>query len=178
MTLSGTAGARRARRTAPADPDSVDAAYAAAVRRLAAQPQSRAMLTAKLVRAGYSVEAAEAAAARAAERGYLDDEEFARSLVRRRSQGRGQAMIARELRARGIEGGLAQAALGELDAGDELERARALAHGIVRVKPPAGWEQLRATVGARLGRRGFSSRVIARVLGELAGDLGRSGAPD
>ena len=100
----GTAGSRLGRGAKPpANPADGEAAYAAAVRILARQPQSRVGLEARLGRAGYTEEAARAAADRAVEHGYLDDQEYARSLVRRRSAGRGQALIARELRAKGID---------------------------------------------------------------------------
>ena len=160
-------GTRRARRAPPVQPDSADAAYAAALKRLVAQPQSRAMLARKLLRAGYTEPAVEAALDRAAGQRYLDDQAFARALVRRRSLGRGRAMIAQELRARGIDATGASEALQQLDPGTELERARALADEIVRRKPPADWRQLRTTVGGRLGRRGFSAGVITRILREL-----------
>lgn len=170
-------GSQRARRAAPAQPDSADAAYAAALKRLVAQPQSRAMLARKLLRAGYTQSAVEAALERAAGRRYLDDEAFARALVRRRSLGRGRAMIAQELRARGIDAAGASEALQQLDPGTELERARALAADIVRRKPPADWQRLRASVGGRLGRRGFSAGVITRVLRELVSqEAGPAGA--
>jgi regulatory protein len=128
------------------------------------------MLAQKLERAGYAGEAVEAAIARAAERGYLDDQEYARSVVRRRSHGRGRAMIARELRARGIDEGAVEQALGEVDPGGEMERARVLAREIVRLKRPVDRAQLRTSVGGRLGRRGFSGGVITRVLRELSVD--------
>jgi regulatory protein len=129
------------------------------------------MLAHKLERAGYAPAAVEAALARATTDGYLDDDEYARALVRRRQVGRGRAMIAQELRAKGIGGGVLEQALGEADPADEAEHARVIARAILRLKPPADRAQLRATVGARLGRRGFSSGVISRVLRELAAEL-------
>ena len=164
---------RRGRRAPPAEPDNVEAAYAAALKRLAAQPQSRAMLARKLLQVGYAEPAVEAALDRAAAQRYLDDQAFARALVGRRSAGRGRAMIAQELRSRGIEAAEAGRALEQLDPVSELDRARALARAIVRARPSRDRDQLRATVGGRLGRRGFSSAIIMRVLRELLAE-GRS----
>jgi regulatory protein len=133
------------------------------------------MLKRKLIQADYGEAAVEAALDRAAGQRYLDDQAFARSLVRRRSAGRGRALIARELHARGIDSAEAGEALDQIDPMGELERARTLARSILRGKPqqpqqPLGREQLRATVGGRLGRRGFSTATITRVLRELAAE--------
>jgi regulatory protein len=132
------------------------------------------MLARKLAQAGYAEPAVAAALDRAAAERYLDDEAFARALVRRRSSGRGRAVIARELRARGIEAEKAGEALDELDPDSELDRARQLARAMIRAQPPRDREQLRATVGGRLGRRGFSAGVITRILRELAAEGARA----
>lgn len=130
------------------------------------------MLKRKLLQAGYGEAAVEAALDRAAGQRYLDDQAFARALVRRRSAGRGRALIARELHVRGIDPAQAGEALDQIDPMGELDRARALARAILRGKPqlPLEREQLRATVGGRLGRRGFSTATITRVLRELAAE--------
>jgi len=79
------------RRAAPTarQPESPEAAYTEAVKRLARQPQSRAALALRLARLGYAEEAVRGALERVVADGYLDDREFAASLVRRRAQGRG-----------------------------------------------------------------------------------------
>jgi regulatory protein len=79
-------------------------------------------------------------------------------------------MIARELHARGIDPGKAGVALEDLDPEQEMDRARALARAVLRGRPPLDREQLRATVGGRLGRRGFAAGIITRVLHELAAE--------
>jgi regulatory protein len=128
------------------------------------------MLDRKLLQAGYTEKAVQAALDRAAAQRYLDDQAFASALVRRRSAGRGRAMIAGELRARGIDPGEAQEALEQLDPEIELERARVLARSILESRGPLDRDRLRATVGGRLGRRGFSTGVITRVLRELSAE--------
>ena len=166
------------RRAAPTarQPESSEAAYAEAVKRLARQPQSRAALALRLARLGYAEEAVRGALERVVADGYLDDREFAASLVRRRAQGRGHALIAQELRAKGIEDPDAAAAL----AGAEPENARALNLGraLLARKRPANPEELRAIVGPRLSRRGFSSGLVYRTCLTLSDEWQATGAFD
>jgi len=168
-------GGRRAPPTAR-QPESPEAAYAEAVKRLARQPQSRAALAVRLARLGYAEEAVRGALERVQADGYLDDREFAASLVRRRSRGRGHAMIAQELRAKGIEDPDAAAALA--DAEPENERALSLGRALLARKRPANPEELRAIVGPRLSRRGFSSGLVYRTCLTLSDEWQATGAFD
>ena len=168
-------GGRRASPTAR-QPESPDAAYAEAVKRLARQPQSRAALALRLARLGYAEDAVRGALERVQADGYLDDREFAASLVRRRSQGRGHAMIAQELRAKGIEDPDAAAALA--DAEPENERALSLGRALLARKRPANPEELRAIVAPRLSRRGFSSGLVYRTCLTLSDEWQATGAFD
>jgi regulatory protein len=169
--VSGAAGARRRRdnRQAPKprDPQSADEAYAAAVRRLARQPQSRATLEQRLHHAGYAASAVEAALDQAEARGYLNDAELAAALVRRRQMGRGRGLIARELRAKGISDEVIGAALPDGDETAEAERARTAALALLRGRRPGSLAELRAQIGPKLSRRGFSSGLISRICREL-----------
>ena len=142
-------GGRRATPTAR-EPESAQAAYIEAVKRLARQPQSRAALRQRLLRLGYSEVAVEAALDRAQGDGYLNDQEYAATLVRRRSRGRGHALIAQELRAKGIE---------DPDAAAALADAQALV----------------AYLGPRLSRRGFSSGLVYRVCRLLSDEWEEAG---
>ena len=168
-------GGRRASPTAR-QPESPDAAYAEAVKRLARQPQSRATLALRLARMGYADEAVRGALDRAQSDGYLDDQEFAASLVRRRSQGRGHALIAQELRAKGIEDLDAVAALADVE--PESERALNLGRALLARKQPANPDELRAIVGPRLSRRGFSSGLVYRTCLTLSDEWQAAGAFD
>ena len=168
-------GSRRASPTAR-QPESPEAAYAEAVERLARQPQSRAALALRLARLGYAEDAVRGALERAQADGYLDDREFAASVVRRRSQGRGHAMIAQELRAKGIEDPDAAAALA--DAEPENERALSLGRALLARKRPANPEELRAIVAPRLSRRGFSSGLVYRTCLTLSDEWQAAGAFD
>jgi regulatory protein len=155
-------GGRRAPPTAP-EPESAQAAYTEAVKRLARQPQSRAALRQRLLRLGYVDAAVDAALDRAQGDGYLNDQEFAASLVRRRAKGRGHALIAQELRAKGIDELAAAPALATVGADVEAEQALALGRSLIAGRHLADAQALVNYVGPRLGRRGFSSGLAYRV---------------
>lgn len=171
-------GAGKARARSPENPGSAQAAYDAAVKKLARQPQSRAALAQKLARSGFEPEAVDAALDRARADGYLDDEEFARSLVRRRSASRGYGLIARELRARGIEESSAAPALETMDRDAEAARALELGRSMLRQRPPSDRKALQALVGPRLSRRGFDTGLVYRVCGQLADEWQAAGRFD
>src|SRR5438105_2751357 len=66
--------------------------------------------------------------------GYLNDREYAAALVRRRTRGRGHALIAQELRAKGIGEAAAGPALETVDAEGEAEQALVLARSLVSTR--------------------------------------------
>jgi regulatory protein len=155
-------GGRRATPTAR-EPENAQAAYTEAVKRLARQPQSRAALRQRLLRLGYTEAAVDAALVRVEGDGYLDDREYAASLVRRRTRGRGHALIAQELRAKGVEEWAAAPALATVDAEVEAEQALTLGRGLLAHRRLADPRALVAYLGPRLSRRGFSSGLVYRV---------------
>ena len=143
------------RRTTPTarEPESAQAAYTEAVKRLARQPQSRSALRQRLVRLGYAEAAVDAALDRAQGDGYLNDQEYAATLVRRRSRGRGHALIAQELRAKGIEESTAGPALAAVEAtlveksgswfscnGQRMGQGREQTVGFLKANPKLGEE--------------------------------------
>ena len=170
-------GGRRATPTAR-EPESAQAAYTEAVKRLARQPQSRAALRQRLLRLGYADAAVDAALDRAQGDGYLNDREYAASLVRRRTKGRGHALIAQELRAKGIDELAAAPALAAVDADVEAEQALSLGRSLLAHRRPADPQALLAYVGPRLARRGFSSGLVYRVCRLLSEEWEASGAFD
>jgi regulatory protein len=155
-------GGRRATPTAR-EPENAQVAYVEAIKRLARQPQSRAALRQRLLRLGYVDAAVDAALDRAEGDGYLNDREYAAALVRRRTQGRGHALIAQELRAKGIDETTAGPALASVDAGVEAEQALALGRSLLANRQLADAQALAAYIGPRLARRGFSSGLVYRV---------------
>lgn len=171
-------GGRRAAAQAARLPESAGAAYAEAIKRLARQPQSRAALRQRLTRLGYTDDAVDAALNRAEGDGYLNDREYADSLVRRRAQGRGHALIAQELRAKGIEEVVAAPALAAVDPQAEAEQALALGRRLLESRRPADSEELRSIVGPRLGRRGFNSGLVYRICRQLSHEWEAAGRFD
>ena len=167
-------GTFSSRRVELVDASSADAAYAAAIRRLARQPQSRATLAQRLARLGYEETAVRAALDRAQEAGYLDDQALADALVHRRRAGHGQTWIRQELRAKGIPASVATAALSEIDGEAEAERALALARRLTRGHPVADRDTLVRRLGPALSRRGFPGRLIHRVLEQLRAEATES----
>ena len=170
-------GGRRATPTAR-DPESAQAAYTEAVKRLARQPQSRAALRLRLLRLGYADGAVDAALDRAQGDGYLNDQEYAAALVRRRGRGRGHALIAQELRAKGIEEVTAGPALAAVDPNSEASEALALGKSLLAHRRLADAQALVTYLGPRLSRRGFSSGLVYRVCRVLSDEWEAAGRFD
>ncbi|HZI13625.1 MAG TPA: regulatory protein RecX [Myxococcus sp.] len=155
-------------------PEAVQRATDACVKLLAARARSRHELLAALARKGYSESVAEAALARVAGLGYVDDARFAQeraaSLLR---TGRvGPDAVLQKLEAHGLGEGLARQALsqasGELDF-DALATARAVLEKRGLLGRPLEPKE-RARAARLLASRGFSEDVIHRLLGEASLD--------
>jgi regulatory protein len=144
--------ASRSRSQAPPD------AFDAAIRLLGVRPHGEVELRRKLARRGCPPEHVDEALERVRRLGYLDDGAFARALVAYRVGGRGAAMIAAELAARGVDREVAAEALAEVSEADQVAAARRLA-----ARAPSADRQ---RVAARLQRRGFAPDVIRTALGE------------
>jgi regulatory protein len=131
-----------------------------------------------LSKAGYEPSAIEAALDRAEQDGYLNDDEYAASLVRRRAPGRGQGLIAQELRAKGVGELAAEPALAQLEPGAEEDRALGLARRLLASRQLADREALLSFLAPRLARRGFRTGVVYRVCRLLADEWEAAGAFD
>jgi regulatory protein len=140
------------------EPDPESVARAICLRQLTLGPRTRAQLAEAMAKR----DVPEAVAARVLDRftevKLIDDAAFAQAWVRSRHDGRGLARraLAQELRTKGVEDGLAEDALDQLDP----EQERETAHRLVR-------SRLRAT-------RGLDYPVRVR---RLAGLLARKGYP-
>ena len=134
-------------------------AYEAAARYLAGRAHSRVELEGKLRRRGHDEEDVEAAVARLADLGYLDDAGFAESHVRRRSGTLGPLALSAELAARGVDREVAGRAMAGLSREAQLAAAMGLVARQAARKRPAGYKELLDSAGARLLRRGFSPGV-------------------
>lgn len=148
-------------------------AYERALRLLGQRQHFRGDLRRKLLAKGYEAEEVDAALARCASEGYLDDEATARAFVAERQtrRGLGRARVAAELRRRGATGEAVDSALAEVS--DEDERARAAAaaarwrrlHGDDSAAGDAAARRERqARLGRHLASKGFSRAVIVAVL--------------
>ena len=102
-----------------------------------------------------------------AERGLLDDADFARAWVGSRIglRPKGIFLIRRELREKGVDEAHVDAALAQ-DYPGELEVARPLAEARSAALADEGWAQFRQKLGAYLQRRGFSNDTIERLVDE------------
>lgn len=161
--------ALRARLEVEAD---VEAAYRTALRSIERRSFARADLGRRLLRKGHAPEAVEAALARAAEHGLLDDAAFAVNYVETRSaRGRGPLRLTRDLRAMGVERGIvdrtvaahvhASEGAGDLPLALASKRAAQLRDLPRHVK--------RRRVLAYLARRGYSGRDITELVGRVLG---------
>ncbi len=176
---------RRARRAAIDDPEVV---LAAALRFLETRARSVAETRRRLTDAGYRPELVEGAIERLLALGLLDDEAFARHWIesRDRARPRGETALRRELRLRGVDPAVIEAALEERRATegrpygsaaedgettpetqpaepDELAARRLLERrrrDLERVGDP---RKRRARAYALLARNGFSPEIAARL---------------
>ena len=196
-------GRRRGRRSGPSpDPDGPDAALPAGgpppeddpgdpeqvarsicLRALTGAPKTRQQLADLLSKRGIPDDVAEQVLDRFGEVGLIDDAAFARAWVTSRQAGRGLARRAlkAELRAKGVDGEVAEEAVALVDDQDEWEAARRLVQrrvsGLRRVDRVTAERRL---VGM-LARKGYGSGLAAWVVrealdedrnGEDAGEAG------
>ncbi|MGI5217346.1 recombination regulator RecX [Nocardia sp. CA-290969] len=146
---------------------SVEQAKEACLRLLAVRARSRAELAQRLAAKGFAAEVAERTLDRLAEVGLVDDAEFARQWVRQRHSfaGKGRQALAQELRRKGVAAEDSAAALAEVTADDEHDRATELVRRKLRTLP-AGLDRekaMRRLVGM-LARRGYGHSVAYTVV--------------
>jgi regulatory protein len=163
-TASTASAAPRGTKDSEADP--VAAAREIALRRLSVRARSRKELAQDLKTRDVPAGAAAEVLDRFAEVGLIDDAAFAEEWVESRGRRSGAARLRQELRLKGVaEEHIAEAIAGRDDA--DLTNARELA-----TRKAGSMKGLDTVVRQRrmtafLGRRGFSSAVIRRVIGEV-----------
>lgn len=149
-------------------------AYRAAVRILSKRAKSRGELRRKLREYRYESDAIEWSIDRLTELGVLNDEEYARMLVRSQLSRKpaGRRLLSGKLREKGIESQIIELVLDEmLEDRDTIADARKLALQAARsISDRHDREVRQRRITARLARRGFDFDVIKQVVGEL--DLG------
>ena len=191
-------GRRRGRRSGPSpDPDGPDAAppvgsghpeddpgdpeqvaRSICLRALTGTAKTRQQLADLLAKRGIPDDVAESVLDRFGEVGLIDDAAFARAWVTSRQSGRGLARRAlkAELRAKGVDGEVAEEAVVLVDDQDEWEAARRL----VQRRLPSLRRVDRVTAERRLvgmlARKGYGSGLAGWVVREAL-DEDRSGQP-
>ena len=141
-----------------------------AVALLALREHSRAELAGKLRRRlaeGEDDAAVECVLDELQRRGLLSEERYAAAVVRTRSARYGNARLKQELKARGVPGATADAALSSAPA-SEFERAKTVWMRRFGVLPTSLAERARQV--RFLQSRGFDSAVVRRLLKGLPGD--------
>lgn len=136
-----------------------------ALRSLAIRAHSEQEIVDKLVRAGYEEEDIAEAMAKLAEYKLVDDEAFAVQWAASRARkGMGPRRIAQELYHKGISRDTADAAIGNLDADDEVEAAAKLALKHLR----KGDERAKRRAYDAVIRRGFGYDTARNALARAA----------
>jgi regulatory protein len=132
--------------------------------------RSRSEVRERLRRYGYGEETVRAVIGRLEELGYLDDEEFARTVVREKARRYGPRRVSADLRRSGVDTELAQGIVEEEFAErSEVEAARSAA---ARRYNRGGSDAEARRVYGFLVRRGYSADVCAEVAREYRGASG------
>lgn len=146
-------------------------AYRSAIRILSKRAKSSGELRRKLREYRYETDAIEWSIDRLTELGVLNDEEYARMVVRSQLSRKpaGRRLLSGKLREKGIESQIIELVLDEmLEDRDTIADARKLAQQAARsISDRHDREVRKRRITARLARRGFDFDVIKRVVGEL-----------
>lgn len=145
-------------------------AHALCLRLLTARSRTRAELAGQLAKRGYPDDVAGAVLDRLAAVGLVDDAEFADQWVRSRRAraGKGKRALAAELRTKGVDDEVIAAALDDIDAGAERERAEQLVESKLRREALADADDAKVMrrLVRMLVRRGYHQSMAVTVVGE------------
>src|SRR6201991_4188620 len=148
------------------------------LRLLTARARTRAELEGQLAKRGYPDDVSQRVLDRLTQVGLVDDADFAEQWVRSRrvNAGKGKRALAAELRTKGVDDEVITAALADIDAGAERERAEQLVRDKLRRERLDADDELkvkRRLVGM-LARRGYhQSMAVDVVKSELASERDR-----
>src|SRR5260370_25992769 len=148
-------------------------ARALCLRLLTARARTRAELSGQLAKRGYPDDVSGRVLDRLAHVGLVDDVDFAKQWVqsRRVNAGKGKRALAAELRTKGVDSDVITAALADIDAGAERERAEQLVRDKLRQEKLGDGDDPRAMrrrVGVLARRGDAQARPVAVVSGALA----------
>lgn len=162
----GASSSQRAeeREEPPGDP--VERARAICLRLLTGTPRTRKQLADALRKREIPDEAAEEVLSRFEEVGLIDDSAFADAWVESRHHGRGLARraLARELRTKGVDPTLIDAAVSRLDSEQEEETARDLVARKLRATRGLDRDKRIRRLAGMLARKGYSEGLALRVV--------------
>lgn len=132
---------------------------------LALRPRTEKEMAERLIDGGFHPGVVEATVARLKELGLVDDHAFARQWVEERAgrKGVGRSLLVAELRSKGIEPEVADAAVAEAGL-DETARARAVAAGHLNKVRGLPVARQAARIQSVLLRRGFEPEVAEEAI--------------
>ncbi len=153
--------------------DAVEKAYERAQRLLAVRPRAETEIRDRLRRQKVADEAIDEVIGRLRQRGLVNDRAFAKLWVENRAtfRPRSKRALQVELRRKGIEGGAAAEALGQVDDAEAAYRLAAKRAPRLKALPR---EAFRQKLGAYLARRGFDYATVGPVLERVWGELQQS----
>lgn len=134
-----------------------------AARMLGQRDYSSGGMHEKLSALGYQHESLRKVIAFLLEKGYLDDQRFARQMLERKKRRSGSRLIRRDMKLKGLSEQDAQQALSGLSDEEELEHAQALLVKYLRGKAGEPRE-LQQKALAFLGRRGFGYDIARQAV--------------
>ncbi|WP_371101397.1 recombination regulator RecX [Streptomyces sp. PU_AKi4] len=159
-----SSSSRAEREEPPADP--VERARAICLRLLTGTPRTRKQLADALRKREIPDEAAEEVLSRFEEVGLINDSAFADAWVESRHHGRGLARraLARELRTKGVDPTLIDAAVSRLDSEQEEETARELVARKLRATRGLDRDKRLRRLAGMLARKGYPEGLALRVV--------------
>ncbi|MDI5967023.1 recombination regulator RecX [Streptomyces sp. SL54] len=154
----------RAEQGPPSDPE--ERARAICLRLLTGTPRTRKQLADALRRREVPDDVAEHVLSRFEDVGLIDDAAFASAWVESRHHGRGLARraLARELRTRGVESGLIDEAVNQLDSEQEEQTARTLVERKLASTRGLDRDRRIRRLAGILARKGYGEGLALRVV--------------
>jgi regulatory protein len=137
------------------------------LRLLTARARTRAELAGQLAKRGYPDDVSNRVLDRMADVGLIDDADFAEQWVRSRREnaGKGRRALAAELRTKGVDNEVITAALADIDAGAERERAEQLVSDKLRRERLTDDDaKLARRLVGMLARRGYTQTMAFDVV--------------
>lgn len=146
--------------------DPVERARAICLRLLTGTPRTRKQLADALRKREIPDDVAEEVLSRFEEVGLIDDSAFADAWVESRHHGRGLARraLARELRTKGVDSTLIDAAVGRLDSEQEEATARELVARKLRATRGLDRDKRLRRLAGMLARKGYSEGLALRIV--------------